>query len=671
MNNNAPSIYDVLQVELSRHGLVAPPQDRITPGKFTRFPGAGKDRNNRAGWLQIFPDERGAVFGDYSQDIKGHCFVSQNPSHQDRAAAAAARAKAEEQRKEEAERAAQEAAQIWEAGSEADPRHPYLSSKRISALGVKQNQQGDLMVPAQDTQGRIRSIQRITSSGQKRFLPGGLKQGYFCLLPVATTEIEEDTILICEGYATGATLRAATGCPVVVGFDSGNLMPVASAIRNSYPNHKIVICADDDWRTTGNPGVTAATAAAQYIGAHLAIPDFSSVDHRPEKATDYNDLDGLTGGHAVLHSIQNALKKPPPAKAEQGRDSESDADQEVKIDMLDMAGKVIGVCPPPVPMLIDPIAPKAGAIEFYGPPGCCKTHLIGSIAMAIATGSNSWFGLPVVQREGNIYLITDEIGDEDGAARLLNRVSDYRGPYPNRMKIIKARGQTLATLGTRLHLSDDNYQGKLRKLIWTPFGAAVKKMIESDPGGVALVIFDSLTALITGMAGPNQEESIVVSTALDRWARDIDICLIGTAHVSQDSMLNQKLPCRLSYTSRTGSNGTAGGYYAMLGVSSINIKDLDGKSGAPTQAACLAARVDPAKHKLVCLAQSKVRDGREVYDPYHPMLFVQNQEGHLELAARRINLVPDHHPDKKNGGKTTILPTPSHNQTVELEAIYG
>ncbi len=48
-------------------------------------------------------------------------------------------------------------------------------------------------------------------------------------------------------------------------------------------------CADNDRKTEGNPGLTAATAAAKETGARLAVPEF------PEDAigSDFNDLANL------------------------------------------------------------------------------------------------------------------------------------------------------------------------------------------------------------------------------------------------------------------------------------------------------------------------------------------------------------------------------------------
>jgi hypothetical protein len=49
--------------------------------------------------------------------------------------------------------------------------------------------------------------------------PGGRKAGAFC---VTLGEIEPDGVaLLCEGWATGASLFECTAVPVVVAFDAG------------------------------------------------------------------------------------------------------------------------------------------------------------------------------------------------------------------------------------------------------------------------------------------------------------------------------------------------------------------------------------------------------------------------------------------------------------------
>ena len=76
-----------------------------------------------------------------------------------------------------------------------------------------------LLVPVFDG-AEIISVQTIPPEGKKLFQLGSRKKGgYF------TIGEPSDTIYICEGYATAATIHELTGGQVIVGFDAGNLPP--------------------------------------------------------------------------------------------------------------------------------------------------------------------------------------------------------------------------------------------------------------------------------------------------------------------------------------------------------------------------------------------------------------------------------------------------------------
>jgi putative DNA primase/helicase len=126
------------------------------------------------------------------------------------------------------------------------------------------------------------NVQRIQADGTKRFKPGRAG-GLYSPLGDLTNPAR---LLICEGWATGATLHEESGHPVLCAMNAGNLMKVAMAACASWPGADLVICADNDRNTLGNPGLTAATAAAKATGARLAVPEF------PEgvSGSDFNDL---------------------------------------------------------------------------------------------------------------------------------------------------------------------------------------------------------------------------------------------------------------------------------------------------------------------------------------------------------------------------------------------
>ncbi len=162
---------------------------------------------------------------------------------------------------------------LWEKAAPAFSNHAYLVRKSVPAYGLRLLRQ-QLVVPLRDTDGVLHSLQFIGEDGRKTFLSGGRKRG--CYHAIGTPG---GVLCICEGYSTGATIYQATGHATAVAFDAGNLQPVATALRRKFPRLTLVICADDDRQTPGNPGLTLARAAAQAVGAALAVPSFAEVAH--------------------------------------------------------------------------------------------------------------------------------------------------------------------------------------------------------------------------------------------------------------------------------------------------------------------------------------------------------------------------------------------------------
>ena len=145
------------------------------------------------------------------------------------------------------------------------------------------------------------SLAACTTDGDKRFHSGGRIKGCYHAIGRPAGRI-----IVCEGYATGASLHEATGEAVAVAFNAGGLEAVALALRAKYPALQIVLAADDDHLTDGNPGLSKATAAAQAVGGLVAVPQFPA--GRGDKDTDFNDLAALAGLDAVKACMDAAIE---------------------------------------------------------------------------------------------------------------------------------------------------------------------------------------------------------------------------------------------------------------------------------------------------------------------------------------------------------------------------
>lgn len=286
---------------------LTPPEQINADGEIHRF-GANGKRTDDAGWYSLHLDGVPAgIFGSWrdgtretwSAKAASEMTQAERDAHRQRIEAMKAKRDAEQQQRQQHAQA--EALALWAAAPAASADHAYLLAKGIKAHGIKSDGHR-LLIPMRDAEGTLHSLQAIGPDGGKRFQPGGRVKGCFHRIG---DHREAGPLLICEGYATGASLHEATGYPAAVAFNAGNLGAVAEALRAKFPELALILAADDDWRTEGNSGMTKATEAARAVGAVLAVPRFPA--ERGDKATDFNDLHALAGLEAVRDCIRAAM----------------------------------------------------------------------------------------------------------------------------------------------------------------------------------------------------------------------------------------------------------------------------------------------------------------------------------------------------------------------------
>jgi len=226
-----------------------------------------------------------------------------------------------------AERAAVDAAELWADASE-QGASPYLARKGVQGYGVRYLADSSLLVPMRNAVGELHNLQRIApekprdGKPEKRFLPGGRKSG---LLHWLGDPAGAAVLCQAEGYATAASVHAATGRPVAVCFDAGNLVNVAKALRPLFPGAAFLICGDDDQataeRTGKNPGrekaASAARAARSTDGAAGAVFPAGL----PAELSDFNDLACVMGLDEVRRQVEAAIvamNEQPQQKAKSG-----------------------------------------------------------------------------------------------------------------------------------------------------------------------------------------------------------------------------------------------------------------------------------------------------------------------------------------------------------------
>lgn len=245
-------------------------------GRLVRFRVDGDKPGSRNGWVVLHGGavEAGA-FGSWrtGESHTWHAKDARQMTAAEREDArrlvrAAQLLRANEQEKVQAQARAK-AARLWATAHPATNAHPYLQRKGVHAYGIRQLR-NMLVIPARDAHGQLHTLQFIGPDGSKRFLTGGRIRG--CYFAIGKPF---HSLLLAEGLATASTLHQATGEAVAVCFNCGNLEAVARALRDKFPRLRLVVCADNDAQTPGNPGLTHARAAARAVGGFVAVPDFS------------------------------------------------------------------------------------------------------------------------------------------------------------------------------------------------------------------------------------------------------------------------------------------------------------------------------------------------------------------------------------------------------------
>lgn len=300
-------------------------------------------------WLRTFRPDSGGCFivgryGSYKTGESAKVEVNWKPLGEAerarlRAEREAAQAVANEARRKEAELAAASAAELWAKASR-EGQSAYLERKQVQPEscrylaeqwvlrwpGRKPGDEdtvvrlpgGTLVLPLirydLPREQALRGLQFIRPDGFKMFTRGFEKTG--SALRLGQVDPTGPLLLVCEGYATGLTLRMATdhAWPVYVALDAGSLQHVVPLLRQIHPRTRLLVCADDDWKTTdhagrlNNPGKTAAMAIARKVnGCDFVYPIFEPATREP-KDTDFNDLHLRQGLEAVRLQLGGVIQ---------------------------------------------------------------------------------------------------------------------------------------------------------------------------------------------------------------------------------------------------------------------------------------------------------------------------------------------------------------------------
>ncbi len=407
----------------------------------------------------------------------------------------AAKKEREERRLKSQKEIAEQAVKDLESFREVQSKdcHTYLQIKHVNPYGVRINQ-SYLVIPLQDIYGKIWSYQRIAEKRDKNgrdkwFKTGGRKQGCFHI--IGTIEANKTKpIIFSEGYATAASIHEATGYPVIICFDAGNIDPVVKVFRDQYLYHSFLIAGDNDQWKGKNTGKEAAQSVASRYGCKMVLPQFKETKTHPK---DFNDLHVLEGLEEVKKQIEDALNR--------RRLRCNNA-----LDFLTIPLR-------PREMILGPIIPEQGLAMIFAKPGIGKTFLSLSIACAVVSGKEMFDGRWKAPSPRKVLFLDGEMSQ----VSLQERIRSISRGYGCKERDLK-----------KLHIITPDQQEHSMPDLSTQEG---QSYIEEHLEGVELLILDNLSSLCRSYK-ENDSDSwvLILEWLLSLRCRGISVLIIHHAN---------------------------------------------------------------------------------------------------------------------------------------------
>lgn len=384
-----------------------------------------------------FQEYEAYKFGNSVAPLNGNIEAYKASSARLATKAAAQKIRQGEKESEGHKAAAKAAASVWNKAQD-NPEHPYLERKKIGAHGTRIATErlkarlwdryedsfqevvvceaGELIIPVRDsTTHDLINIQRVSQDKDKpkRFLHGGQTTGGYNGLPGKGMEI------VCEGFATGATVAEAGGYSVLVAFSAGNIPNVTKAISSIK-----AVAADND---------KAGIKAAQATGLRFAVP--------PTEGADWNDYavkNGLEAATQELKTFEESLVREGIVKAP-------------KPTLLVPTAEFMAT-PKPLTWSIKDIFEDKSIGMMYGPSGGGKSFVAISMAASIGAGVD-WFGRKV--KQGAVVYVNGE--GHVGLARRFKAWEIETGTpisnvYPTRVPVLFGNPDSVKQLSEEMSL---------------------------------------------------------------------------------------------------------------------------------------------------------------------------------------------------------------------------
>ena len=332
-----------------------------------------------------------------------------------------------------------------------------MEKKRlVSPHGARLHNDGRLIIPLCDIDGKITSAQYINAKGEKRFQTDGKIKGSFFQIDLDKLSAQNPVVLVGEGFATMCSLYERVQVPCVASMSSGNLEAVCEAILSKFPAAKIVLTADNDLKTKEKRGFNAGLETAQKVFAKfqpsivaVAVPPFedSSI------GSDWNDYINRYGDNAVVKKLARDV-------VYYGLDEKGKRELEAVERVRDMSKQLSTAIQLPTLEFIGGMFPRGYLSSVVGSAGTGKTMFIQKLASDLSIGGNILDGVAENEPVRKSLLFAAEAGFDT----LVRRATSLRwGLNPANVTVVDQ--YALAMNGMSVMLNEEDGLANVRRFI--------------------------------------------------------------------------------------------------------------------------------------------------------------------------------------------------------------
>lgn len=407
------------------------------------------------------------------------------------------------QRIEEAKKVKQEQVAVYVKekfdASENVEEHKYLTDKKVKSYGLRQTN-GNLLVPiysiTKNDNGtlvqRIKSLQYIFPSGEKRFVGGGEVRGNVFFINCDVNNLNSfENIYVVEGYATGASL-ALLGLPVCVVFSASFTLSALTRLRQVGIRSKFTICLDNDENGVGQRYTEEVIRGCDNTSAKL-----------PTITGDYNDLYINKGVEAL----------------------ESELLQQRRFNLQNYAIRSLKNTPREIEWLIDGYLPlrKPGLISSIG--GVGKSLEMLSLSLACIGAKSSWWG-KTVDRLGDVVVLCAEDTQDEIERRIWALDPDgkrFNSPYDVYVFPVPEQKEPM------MLLKDDGITDQANDLI---------DELKGISNNLVLTIFDPLQAFVSAPISQSNEAGQMWGSYCSNISARLGCTTLTVHHLNKSALTN-------------------------------------------------------------------------------------------------------------------------------------